>query len=461
RERQWALSPDDPDVYIDLMNQLRSGGRLTRFGEVFDPGRMKRAFASARKFETFNALTWLDDPAWHLELARKQALRVPAYPAPPRRQDAGSGARLKIGYWSCDFYDHATSQLISEVFELHDRAAFEIFILSYGRSRSDAAGMRIRQGAEHFLDFGALSDGEAVSRIAALDLDILVDLKGYTGSTRMAVPFARPARIVASWLGYPGSLGTDKADYIIGDAVVTPPGSESFYDEKIVRLAASYQPNDSRQAVAPAKSRSAYGLPEDAVVLAAFNAVHKISPEIFDIWMRALKGNEALCLWLFAEEAPIFAQLVAEAEARGVDARRLVHAGKQKRPEHIARYKVADLALDTFPYGSHTTGSDALRCGCPLLVIEGRSFASRVSASLLTAAGMPRLITGSLEEYEAALMDLTNTPESLRALRRRLESAAPSSPLFDTPAFVRDLEGAYRRMVAGAADGAAGEAGMS
>ncbi|MDR2212821.1 MAG: tetratricopeptide repeat protein, partial [Pseudomonadales bacterium] len=404
-EKQLSLMPDDPDIYLSLLNQLRGGGRLSRFRELFDPQRTRHAFATANRPETFNALTYIDDPAWHLALARRQALRVAHYPlAPPPERVA---SRPRIGYWSCDFYDHATSQLITEVFELHDRNKFEIFILSYGVLKGDAAELRIRQGVEHFLDFSADSDAEAVARIAALDLDILVDLKGYTGSTRMAVPFAHPARVVVSWLGYPGSLGNDKIDYILGDKVVTPPGCEPFYDEKILALAGSYQPNDSKQKVARALPRAAYELPEDAIVLAAFNAVHKITPEIFDIWMRALRRNERLYLWLFSQQEFSFQQLRQEARQRGVDERRLVLAGVLKRPEHIARYQVADLALDCFPYGSHTTGSDALRSGCPLLALEGRSFAARVSASLLSAVDLPELITGSPEAYEAKLMELT------------------------------------------------------
>jgi predicted O-linked N-acetylglucosamine transferase (SPINDLY family) len=465
KERQLSIDPDNPEHYLWLLHQLRSAGRLSRFRELFDPERTKNAYARAQKFETFSALNYIDDPAWHLTLARQQALRVAHYEVlegskvPPRPDEAQPGARLRIGYWSCDFYDHATAQLISEVFELHDRNRFEIFILAYGQLHGDAAEMRIRNGAEHFVDLCPLSDQDAVNRIAGLDLDILVDLKGYTSSTRMAVPFARPARIVVSWLGYPGSLGTGKVDWIIGDEVVTPPGCEPFYDEKIVRLAGSYQPNDSKQPVAPALPRAAYGLPENAIVLAAFNAVHKITPEMFDIWMRVLKQNENLCLWLFAENASNFQQLRREAHQRGVDGRQIVHAGKMKRPEHIARYKVADLALDCFPYGSHTTGSDALRCGCPLLGLKGRSFASRVSASLLNAVSavsavdssglLSELITETPLDYEARLVELTNAPERLRALRQGLESAVRHSRLFDTHSFVRGLEEAYRRMLDG------------
>jgi predicted O-linked N-acetylglucosamine transferase (SPINDLY family) len=261
----------------------------------------------------------------------------------------------------------------------------------------------------------------------------------------MAIPFSRPAPIIASWLGYPGTLGTDKVDYIIGDLVVTPPGCGAFYDESVVRLPTCYQSNDRKQAVAEPFSREVYGLPQDAVVIAAFNGTQKLSPEIFDIWMRVLQRHPKACLWLFTGSDAVFRNLLDEAQQRGVPANRIVRAGGMKRAEHIARYKVADLAVDCFPYGSHTTGSDALRAGCPLLALKGRSFASRVSASLLEAVGLPELITESFDAYENLLDQLVQSTTMREQLRERLKNAG-DSPLFDTPALVADLERAYRNM---------------
>jgi len=445
--RQLQLRPDDPEIYLTLLNQLRSGGFLTRYTEVFDEAKVKAATAKAQRLYTLNVLTYLDDPAWHRQVARRQAQKTPLYTPPPRPAPTGADRRpdkrLRIGYWSCDLQVHATSQLICEVFELHDRRAFETFVLSYGPPSDAPIRDRIVHAADHFLDFHALSDREAVDKIAALDLDILIDLKGYTQQTRMAIPLSRPTPIIVSWLGYPGTLGTNRADYIVGDAIVTPPGCEAFYDERIIRMPGCYQPNDRNLTVAEPLTRKDYGLPDDALVLTAFNAVYKISPAIFDIWMRVLKQCPQACLWLYADNANVFQNLLREAELRGVSATRIVRADTIPWPEHTARYKVADLALDTFPYGSHTTGSDALRVGCPLLALAGQSFASRVSASLLEAVGLPDLVTTSLAGYEARLLDLLRWPSGLRALRARL-AHVDQSVLFDTPAFVAALEHTWR-----------------
>jgi predicted O-linked N-acetylglucosamine transferase (SPINDLY family) len=445
--RRLKLKPDDPEIYLALLRQLRSGGLLTRFGEVFDEAKVKAAFEKAQRFQTFHALTYLDQPPWHRQVARRQAQTQPLYALPARPAKAPADGRpdkrLRIGYWSCDLQEHATSQLISEVFELHDRQAFEVVILSYGPPSNTPARDRIVRAADRFFDFHGMPDREAVDRIAALDIDILVDLKGYTKGTRMAIPLSRPAPIVVSWLGYPGTLGSDKVDYIVGDRVVTPPGCEAFYDERIIRLPGCYQPNDRHQAVAEPLDRQGYGLPADAVVFAVFNATQKITPEMFNVWMRVLKACPQACLWLFAENDAVFRQFITEAGLKGVPAARIVHAGIKDRPHHIARYKVADLAVDTFPYGSHTTGSDALRAGCPLLALAGRSFASRVSASLLEAAGLPELVTASLADYEARLLDLLRSPASLQALRARL-AQVERSVLFNAPAFVTGLERALR-----------------
>jgi predicted O-linked N-acetylglucosamine transferase (SPINDLY family) len=450
--RRLALTPDHPDGYLMLLSQLRAAGLLTQFQEVFDPVKMKSAFERASRFETFHALTWVDDPAFHLQLARRQALTVPVYSAVrPAGEPGGSKDRkLRVGYWSCNFNDHAMVQLIAEALELHDKTQFEIYALSYNKPAPSPARARIQGAVDHFLDFYEIDDKTTIARIAQLDLDILVDLMGYTAHSRLAVSFARPAPVVVNWLGYPSTLGSDKVDYIIGDPVVTPPGCEAFYAERIARLPC-YWPNDSTLPVAEPLSRTAYGLPEDAIVLANFNATHKISPEIFDIWMRVLKRHPRTCLWLFAENEAVFRNLAAEAELRGVPASRLVYADRQGKPEHYARHKVVDLTMDCFPYGSHTTGSMALRVGCPLLALKGNSFPSRVSSTLLEAAGLPELITESFEAYESKLNEIVESAPLRAQLRERLKNVEQSL-LFDTPAFVAGLERAYREMRERSAD---------
>jgi predicted O-linked N-acetylglucosamine transferase (SPINDLY family) len=449
-DRQMRLRPGNPAIYLTLLRLLRNGGFLTRYAEVFDEARFKSAYeAAAQSVHIFHALSYLDDPAWLLQAARRRAQSEALYtlPARPPRASADRlpGKRLRIGYWSWDYMNHATAALISEVFELHDRQAFEVIALSYSPPSASPERERIVRAVDRFIDFYGVSDREAVDRIAALDIDILVDLKGYTDAARMAVPFSRPAPIVVSWLGYPGTLGSRRVDYIVGDRVVTPPGCEAFYDERIIRLPGCYQPNDRRQAVAEPRSRQDYGLPADAVVLAMFNATHKVGPEMFDVWMRVLRQCPQACLWLLAESEGVFRQFVAEAALRGVPEAQIVPAHYMAHSEHIARYKAADLALDSFPCVSHTTGSDALRAGCPLLALAGQSFATRVSASLLDAVGLPDMVTTSVGDYEARLLELVRAPAARQALRARL-ARVDESVLFDTPAFVAGLEQAWRKI---------------
>ncbi|MDR2155056.1 MAG: tetratricopeptide repeat protein [Burkholderiaceae bacterium] len=447
--RRWLkLQPDNAQAYLMLLDQLRSAGLLMQFQQAFDGDKLKSAFERAQRFHTFHALNYADDPAWHLQLARREASTFAVYgvarSAGGKPGDKAKNKKLRIGYWSCNFHAHAMVQLVAEAFELHDRTQFEIYILSYNPPKPSPERERIMRAADRFLDFHDVDDKTAIEQIAQLDLDILVDLMGYTAHSRMAVSFARPAPIVVNWLGYPSTLGTRKIDYIIGDPVVTPPGCEAFYDERIARLPC-YWPNDSTLPVAKPLSRAEYGLPEDAVVLAAFNATHKISPTMFDIWMRVLKRHPQACLWIFAESEAVFRNLAAEAELRGVQASRLVHAGRQGKPEHFARHLVVDLAIDCFPYGSHTTGSDALRVGCPLLALKGKSFPARVSATLLEAAGLPELVTDSFQAYEDKLNEIVQSAPLRQQLRQRLKNVGQSL-LFDTPAFVAGLERAYRDM---------------
>jgi predicted O-linked N-acetylglucosamine transferase (SPINDLY family) len=301
--------------------------------------------------------------------------------------------RLRIGYLSADFHDHATMHLLGGVLAAHDRARFAIHLYSYGPAAQDSGRQQAMAAAEVFRDFAALTDITAAEQIVADEIDILVDLKGYTQDSRLGITALRPAPLIVSWLGYPGTLGHERlADVIIGDAIVTPPDHADRYSETIVRMPHCYQPNDRTRRIGDRPTRAEAGLPEDAVVFCSFNQSFKITPAVFDLWCRVLAGVSGSVLWLLTPPAATIANLQREATARGIEPARLIFAERRAPTEHLARLQLADLALDTAPYGSHTTGSDALWAGVPLLTMLGETFASRVAASLLHAVGLPELI---------------------------------------------------------------------
>ena len=388
-----------------------------------------------------------------LAYARRWASRffVHAAAIPGTQRAVSAGRRCRIGYLSSDFHEHATAYLMAELLELHDRTTFEIFAYSYGPEDHSAMRTRLRAACEHFIDIAWDPDDIAARRISDDQLDILVDLKGYTMGSRTALLAARPCAIQINWLGYPGTMGADFIDYVIADPVIIPPDMEKFFTERILRLPHTYQPNDRHRAVADALSRLEYGLPENAFVFCCFNQAFKISPEIFACWMRILRHFDTAVLWLL-EDNPIATQnLRAAAIAQNVAPERLVMAPHLPLPQHLARYRVADLALDTFPYTSHTTASDALWGGCPLVALCGETFPARVSASILTACGVADLITDSIATYEQKIRELAASPETLKHIQTRIISAHDSAPLFNALAFTRSLEALFLDLHAGTA----------
>lgn len=355
--------------------------------------------------------------------------------------------RLKIGYLSCDFQDHATVQLMGELFELHDRNRFEVIAYSYGPLDNSAGRQRIMAACDVFVDLLTVPHKEAAQRILDDGVHILVEMKGYTKSSRLEIPSFRPAPIQASWLGYPGTVGSSFIDYILSDAFITPPGFESHFPEKIVRLPGCYQPNDRKRAIDPWQpSRQECGLPEGGLVFASFNKTYKINEPVFDVWMRILRAVPDSILWLWESNHCAADNLRREAEARGVSSTRLFFAPFMASAQHLARYRLVDLVLDTFPTNSHTTGSDALWAGCPMVTCAGETFASRVAGSLLINVNLPELVTHSLEEYEALILALAHDPERLTAIRQQLQAYLPTAPLFDTPRYASGLEAAYDAM---------------
>ena len=359
----------------------------------------------------------------------------------------GSGQRLRIGYLSSDLHEHATAHLFAGVLEQHDREHFEIFAYSHGPEDGSAMRARVRQACENFIDVAWDPDDVVLRRIEDDALDILVDLKGHTLGARTSILAQRPCQIQVSWLGYPGTGGARFIDYLIADRFIVPPGREGAYSERILHLSPCWQCNDRSRPVTDPLTRKEYGLPDDGFVFCCFNQAVKITPEIFSCWMSLLRRVPRSVLWL-AEDNPLATRnLTAAAREHGIVPARLVFGARLPYAQHLARYRAADLALDTFPYTSHTTLSDALWCGCPAVGVCGETFASRVSGSILTAGGMADLVTYTLPDYEQLAQRLATESAFLEETRARVAHARDHSPLFNSTAYARNLERLYAGLV--------------
>jgi protein O-GlcNAc transferase len=384
-------------------------------------------------------------PLLHLQAARDYARRQVGTPAPVAAV-AGkklSGGRLRIGYLSADIHDHATMHLLLGVFCSHDHERFAVHCYSYGHLR-DATTERVERASDLFRDLSAVSDREAAQLIAEDGIDVLIDLKGYTLRGRPRIQSFRPAPVIVSWLGYPGSLGDPSlADYLIGDPVVTPLEDASHYSETLALMPHCYQPNDSQRPIGPKPTREALGLPPSGTVFCSFNQNYKLTPATMDSWCAILRNVPDGVLWLLAASEATRANLRKEARKRGVSEDRLIFCVPVDQKAHLGRLQQADLALDTFPYTSHTTASDALWVGVPVPTRIGSSFASRVAASLLRAAGVPELVTGGEQEYVELVTALAIDGARLAAVKQSLVRQRETSPLFDSRRFARDLERLY------------------
>jgi predicted O-linked N-acetylglucosamine transferase (SPINDLY family) len=362
--------------------------------------------------------------------------------------------RLRVGYVSSDLRIHAVSQLLVGMLERHDRSRFEIHAFALPPLVEDDMRVRVRAACDAFTDVSRLDDAGVAAALRASEIDIAVDLNGFTTHCRPGVFARRCAPVQINYLGYPGAMGAVAADYILADHTVIPAEESVCYDEKIIRLPFAYQPNDDRRVISErTPTRAEVGLPDTGFVFCCFNASYKITPPVFSVWMQLLQEVPGSVLWLLGGDAVIEANLRREAVDRGVDAGRLIFAPKAPLPDHLARHRLADLFLDTLPYNAHTTASDALWAGLPLVTCTGRSFAARVAASLLRATGLPDLVTASLEDYRDLALALARDPARLAALKARLAANLPAAPLFDTDRTGRQVETAYeiawRRRLAG------------
>lgn len=375
------------------------------------------------------------------------ANEAPASANPLWRGERYTHGRIRIAYISADFHAHATSALMAGVFEQHDRSRFETAAISFGPDDHSEMRSRVTAAFDRFIDVRGRREADIAQLLKNMEIDIAVDLKGYTKDNRSRIFAFRPAPVQAAYLGYPGTMGAPYMDYILADRIVIPAEHRAYYDERVVYLPDTYQCNDAKRPLPPAAlSRSAAGLPENTFVYCCFNNNYKITPEIFAIWTRILRSVEGSVLWLFEDNPRAFSNLRRETQAAGVAAGRIIAAPRTSGTEHLARHHLADLFLDTLPYGAHTTASDALWMALPVLTTLGPTFASRVGASLLHAAGVPELAVQSLQQYEETALRLAREPSMLAAFKAKLAHNRDTCALFDTSRFVRNLESAYIAM---------------
>ncbi len=443
-----VTKPDDAYAALMIMHSARELCRWRDF-DVMAARARELAETQAGKFSPFLLMGWPVPPDLLLKAAKAYAATftpptswksVPLHPAAPK-----TSGKLRIGYFSPDFREHVVAAVVAEVLECHDRAAFDVIGYSYGPDDGGPQRKRIAAACTSFVDVRMLSDDDAAKKMRDDGIDILIDLNGYTGNIRHQIPARRPAPLQINWLGYPGTTGSPAIDYLVADAFTIPAGAEVHYSERIIRLPGSGQPHDRTRTIAASKPRSFYGLPEQGFVFCSFNHPQKITPEIFRAWMGMLQAVPGSVLWLRADRDEAVRNLRSEATAAGVAAERLIFAPRMPdQADHLARYRVADLALDTFPYTSHTTANDALWLGCPIITLVGDTFQARVAGGILRALQLPALVTKSLAAYRDTAVRLAAKGQELAALKATLAAAHGNAAHFDTAKFTRHLEAGYR-----------------
>ena len=449
-EQAKALVPDDARVFGNLVN-LKD--QICDWRDWEQEHRRLSDFVQAgAPISPYHIATASGDPEEQLVCARRYAAQLGSPPPLWSGRSFGTG-KIRLGYLSANFGEHATSYLLADLIETHDRARFEVLGFSLAPGAGTPMRQRMADAFDDFIPVHDRSNDEIARIIAEAGVGIALDLDGYTttarpeASGRAGVLARRPAPVQVNFLGYPGTMGADFIDYIVADPVVAPADQQRYFAEKIVHLPDCYQPNDTKRAIAErTPSRAACGLPSDAFVFCCFNNSYKITPAVFDIWMRLLSATPESVLWLLHDNDPARRNLCNEARARGVDPDRLVFAPRLPLADHLARHRQADLFLDTLPCNAHTTASDALWAGLPLVTCSGHTFAGRVAASLLHAVGMPELVTESLADYETLALNLAREEATLGNLRLRLERNRLAAPLFDIGRYRRHIEAAYERM---------------
>ena len=389
-----------------------------------------------------------DDPALQLLAAQRFVNeRLPRQqPEPFHKSGPKREGKIRIGYLSGDLHMHAVGLLSVELLELHDRERFEVYAFSWSRDDGSPLRARIRAAIDHYVPIGGLDDATAARVIAQHGIDVLVDLQGLTSGARPAIVGMRPAPIQVSYLGLPGTCALPGVDWILADRFVMPPELLPYMTEKPIYVPSCYQVSDRKREVGPTPKRADYGLPEDAFVFCSFNNTFKFTPALFKSWMRMLQQVPKSVLWLLADNEWALENLRREADAHGIARDRLILAPRVQPPEYLARFQLADLMLDTFPYNAGTTASDALWMGLPIVTYSGRSYISRMAGSLLTAVGLPDLVTFTLADYEKLAVQLGNNPLRVASYKRYLNEQGRKSKLFDVPQLVRDIEVEFERL---------------
>jgi protein O-GlcNAc transferase len=407
-----------------------------------------RVASGQQAFNPFTVLATNLTLAEQLQCARTYVqLRHPSHDLPPSGPPRAQHARIRLGYFSADFHEHATAWLMAQLFELHDRTHFELIAFSFGPDVKGPMRKRLQETFDQFHIVNARSDREVALLARELEVDIAIDLKGFTQNSRPGIFAFRPAPVQVSYLGYPGTMGAQFIDYLVADATVVPPEHQPFYTEKIVTLPHCYQVNDAKRKIASdTPTREQAGLPDGAFVFCCFNNNFKITPDLFDVWMRLLREVPCSVLWLLEGSRLAAQNLRVEAQARGINPARLVFAGRTTLPEHLARHRLADLFLDTTWCNAHTTASDSLWAGLPVLTLIGGTFAGRVAASLNRAVGLPEMVTVDLAGYQAQALALARDRTALAELKARLAENLHAQPLFDTALFALHLEAAFTAM---------------
>lgn len=455
--RMLELDPNHPEAMFGLFqtkgHMCDWSDRDAEFARLMAITEQQIARDERTALTSFTSLALPLTPAQHLAITRTWANDVKRQVQGWRQQlgfrfdRSRRHDRIRIGYVSQDFRNQAMGHLTRTMYGLHDRSQFEIFAYSVRKDDGSSYSKAIAASCEHFADVHKVSAMEVARRIYADEIDIMVDLMGFTEGHRMAITALHPAPLTVGFLRLPGSSGADFVDYMMADRIVATPDDQKHYSEQLIFLPNCYQPNDWSQAIDRSPiARAEFGLPDDAFVFSCFNNHYKIEPFIFDLWMRILRQVPNSVLWLMRFNEPMEVNLRREAEARGIAAGRILFTPKIGKARHLARQGLADLFLDTRYYTSHTTASDALWGGLPVLTCPGDSFASRVTASLLSAAGLPELIAPDFEEYERRAVHLATHPAELKAIRAKWAGQRQTCALFDTRRFVRNLERAYRLM---------------
>ena len=443
----WRINPDEEDLRGLLVTARMQACDWT--GLEDDTAALLADIRAGRTLvDPFSLLAMPSTPEDQLRCASAMVARDYPAMAPLYRGERYDHRRIRVAYVSGDYHRHPTTYLVVAALEQHDRDRFETFGISLGPDDKSEERTRVSRAFDRFIDARERGNGEIAALLYANQVDIAIDLGGFTSGGRLSVFAMRPAPVQAAYLGYPGTTGAPYIDYLIADAVVVPPDAYRFYSEKIVALPGTYQANDNRRPRSqPIPTRAECGLPPTGFVFCSFSNNYKIAPAIFAVWMELLTAVEGSVLWLMGSNQTAADNLRREAVRGGIAGERLIFASSLPVDQHLARHRLADLCLDTLPYNAHTTASDALWMGTPIITCPGSTFPSRVAASLLTAIGLPELITKSLDQYRQLALTLAREPARLAAIRAKLAANRDTTALFDTARFTRHLEAAYVTMI--------------